>query len=153
MTREVTRKKKRVNTNRPPARTALLVSLVALLFLHSSASFAGKDKDLKKHFGVIFGTAWAPDDRPVYGAKIQIHPVGQKKPHWQVVTDQRGEFAQPVPPGPADFVVSGEAEVVKTLDGKAQKKVKIKGERTVHVYGEERQDISLRLEEGQESDK
>jgi hypothetical protein len=150
----VTRKKKKVNTSRLTVRTTLVVSLLALLLLvHSSVAVYGKDdgkdkdKDLKKHFGVIFGTAWAPDDRPVYGAKIQIHPVGQKKPHWQVVTDQHGEFAQPVPPGPADFVVSGEAEVLRLIDGKAQKKIKIKGERTVHVYGEERQDISLRLEE------
>lgn len=136
-----------MNTNRLTVRTALVASLLALLFVNSSLAVDGKDKDLKKHFGVIFGTAWAPDDRPVYGARIQIHPVGQKKPHWQVVTDQHGEFAQPVPPGPADFVVSGEAEVVRSIDGKAQKKIKIKGERTVHVYGEERQDISLRLEE------
>jgi hypothetical protein len=152
MTMRGMRKKKRVNTSRVTVRTAFVVSLLALLvFVHSSVAVYGKDdgkdKDLKKHFGVIFGTAWAPDDRPVYGAKIQIHPVGQKRPHWQVVTDQHGEFAQPVPPGPADFVVSGEAEVVRLLDGKAQKKIKIKGERTVHVYGEERQDISLRLEE------
>jgi hypothetical protein len=115
----------------------------------SSLSVAGKDKDkdVKKPFGLIFGTAWGPDDRPVHGAKIQIHPVGQKKPHWEVVTNQRGEFAQPVPPGPGDYLVTGQVDVVSLVNGKSQKKVRIRGEKTVHIWGDEREDIGLHLAE------
>jgi hypothetical protein len=119
---------------------SLLVS-----FFPQSLLFAGKDKDLTKHFGLIFGTAYGPDDRPFYGAKIEIHPVGQKNPHWERFSDHRGEFALRVPPGPGDYVVTGEAEIVLTLDGKPQPKKKIKDERAVHIQGEERQDIGLHL--------
>lgn len=114
-----------------------------VFFLHSSITLAAdKDKDSKKHFGLIFGTAYGPDDRPVYGAKIEIHPVGQKHPHWELMSDHRGEFALRVPPGPGDYLVSGEAEVIIGHD---KKKQKLKAEKTVHIQAEERQDVGLHL--------
>lgn len=112
-----------------------------LFFLHSSSLATDKDKDLKKHFGLIFGTAYGPDDRPLYGAKIEIHPVGQKHPKWELVSDHQGEFAQRVPPGPGDYLVTGEAVIV----GQDKRKQKFKAEKTVHIQAEERQDVGLHL--------
>ncbi len=106
-----------------------------------------KDKDLRKHYGLIYGTAYGPDDRPLYGAKIEIHPVGQKHPHWELVSDHRGEFALRVPPGPGDYLVTGEAVIVPQQNGAAGKKTRIKAEKTVHIQAEERQDIGLHLGE------
>lgn len=129
--------------------TALLLGLICLFFPSASLLSADKDKDLKKHFGLIYGTAYGPDDRPVYGAKIEIHPVGQKHPHWELMSDHQGEFALRVPPGPGDYLVSGEAVVIPTENGVPQgkKKKKIKAEKTVHIQAEERQDVGLHLAE------
>lgn len=134
-------------SNRPFVRIALLLVVTSAFFCRP-ASLLGendKDKDLRKHYGLIFGTAYGPDDRPLYGAKIQIHPVGQKHPHWELMSDHRGEFALRVPPGPADYLVTGEAEMLPTQNAESRKKMKIKAERTVHIQAEERQDIGLHL--------
>ena len=117
-----------------------------LLFI-LSASVAGSDKDLKKHYGLIFGTAYGPDDHSVYGAKIEIHPAGKSHPSWKLFSDHRGEFAQRVPPGPSDYVISGEVEFAPVVDGVAQKKRKLKAETKVHIQAEERQDVSLHFKE------
>jgi len=57
-------------------------------------------KKPEKSYGLIFGTAYGPDDRPLYGVRITIHPEGKKHPSWELVSDHRGEFAQRVPPAP-----------------------------------------------------
>lgn len=124
--------------------SAVVLCLVCLFFSYSL--FAEKNKDLRKHFGLIFGTAWGPDDRGLYGVKIEIHPVGQKHPHWELMSDHRGEFALRVPPGPGDYLVTGEVEIVPVVDGVQQKKMKLKAEKTVHILGEEREDVGLHLE-------
>ena len=59
----------------------------------------GKNK-AEKPYALIFGTAYGPDDRPLYGVKITIHPQTKKHPSWSLISDHRGEFAQRVPPGP-----------------------------------------------------
>ena len=123
--------------------TAIVLVAILLFSLHSSSLAADKDKDLKKHFGLIFGTAYGPDDRPLYGAKIEIHPVGQKHPHWELISDHRGEFAQRVPPGPGDYLITGEA----MIEGQDNKKRKFKAEKTIHIQAEERQDVGLHLAE------
>lgn len=121
------------------------IALGLMLLLATPASFADKNKDLRKHFGLIFGTAYDPNDRPVYGAKIEIHPVEKKHPSWELVSDHRGEFAQRVPPGPTDYLISGEVELAPIENGVPQtnKKKKMKAETKVHIEGEERQDVSL----------
>lgn len=124
-------------------RVALVLCLSAFL---SQSSSADKNKELTKHYGLIYGTAYGPDDRPLYGAKVEIHPVGQKHPHWELMSDHRGEFALRVPPGPADYLVTGEAEIVAQENGHHKKK-KIKAERKVHIEAEERQDLGLHLAE------
>jgi hypothetical protein len=136
-------------SDRSYLRTAIALGLMFLLIIPSSLSLAEKDKDLRKHFGLIFGTAYGPDDRPVYGARIEIHPVGQKHPHWELFSDHHGEFAQRVPPGPADYLITGQAEIAPLQNGVAanKKKQKIKAEKTVHIQAEERQDVGLHLAE------
>jgi len=131
------------------ATTKRAIPVVLACLLYSHLSLVAKDQTLQKHYGLIFGTAYGPDDRPLYGAKIQIHPAGKKRPNWELVSDHRGEFAQRVPPGPADYVVSGEAEIAPAENGSPQvhKKKRIKSEIKVHVEKEERQDISLHLTE------
>lgn len=120
---------------------------LGLLFLCSlSLSFAQKNKGTQKHYGLIFGTAYGPDDRPLYGMRIQIHPADKKHPSWELVSDHRGEFAQRVPPGPTDYIVSGEGELLLPENGTPHKK-KFKAETKVHITAEERQDVSLHFKE------
>jgi len=109
----------------------------------------GKRK-AEKPYALIFGTAYGPDDRPLYGVKISIRPQTKKHPSWDLMSDHRGEFAQRIPPGPADYLVHGEAEYAPLGDdGKPQlsKKKRLKGEAKVHVESEERLDISVHLTE------
>ena len=126
-------------------RTVFALGLMLLFAL--PASLAGNDKDLKKHYGLIFGTAYGPDDRSVYGAKIEIHREGKRHPSWELFSDHRGEFAQRVPPGPADYVITGEVEYIPVANGATGKKKKLKAETKVHIEAEERQDVSLHFAE------
>jgi hypothetical protein len=111
---------------------------------------AEKKSKHEKPYALIFGTAYGPDDRPLYGVKITIRPQVKKHPSWDLMSDHRGEFAQRVPPGPGDYLVRGEAEYAPLGDdGKVQlsKKKRLKGEAKVHVEAEERLDMSLHLTE------
>jgi len=129
--------------------TYLAICVLSLLLLPQPA--ATKDKPQKeKPYALIFGTAFGPNDRPLYGVKITIRPQKKKRPSWDLISDHRGEFAQRVHPGPGDYLVHGEAEYAPVgEDGKPQlsKKVRLKGETRVHVGSEERLDISLHLTE------
>jgi len=111
---------------------------------------AEKKNKHEKPYALIFGTAYGPDDRPLYGVKITIRPQAKKHPSWDLMSDHRGEFAQRVPAGTNDYLVHGEAEYAPLgNDGKPQlsKKVRLKGETRVHVDNDERRDISLHLTE------
>ena len=103
----------------------------------------------EKPYGVLFGTAYGPDDHAMYGVRVVIHPEGRKKPNWELMSDHRGEFAQRVPPGPGDYVITGEAEIYPLVNGKPQKSQKkhLKGSTKVHLAGEEQQDFSLHMNE------
>jgi len=112
----------------------------------------GKKKKAEKPpkpFAIIFGTAYGPDDRPLYGVKVKIHPVDKKHPSWDLASDHRGEFAAHVPPGPCDYIVQGEGDYAPLENGKPQmsKKKKLRGETKVHIDNDERRDISLHLSE------
>src|ERR1700694_630113 len=138
----------KMNTSmRPPYRSAVLAVLAVFLF--SNPSYAGKDQNPVKNFGLIFGTAYGPDDRPLYGARVEVYPLGKKNPHWALLFDHHGEFAQRVPPGPADYVAQATADVVLSEKGnpKGHKKKRLKAEGKVHIDREERKDISLHLTE------
>lgn len=122
----------------PSRPAAVLLSL----FLLSGALAAQKPKPPEKHYALIFGTAYAPDDTPLYGAKVEIRAAGKKHPNWQLMSDHRGEFAQRVPPGPQDYVITATFEV---RDPQTHKNKRLKGETKVHIQAEERQDIGLHL--------
>jgi hypothetical protein len=130
---------------------AACLSIFLFAALSQPAAAAGKDKSQKeKPYALIFGTAFGPNDRPLYGVKVTIRPQKKKHPSWDLISDHRGEFAQRVPPGPGDYVIRGEAEYAPVgEDGKPQlsKKMRLKGEAKIHVENEERLDISLHLTE------
>ncbi len=137
-------------------RNALLCLSVALFAALAVARVQDDDDKKKKKpekpaipFAIIFGTAFGPDDHPLYGVKIKIHPVEKKRPNWDLFSDHRGEFAVHVPPGPSDYVVQGEGEYIPMENGKPQmsRKKKLKGEAKVHIDNDERRDISLHLTE------
>jgi hypothetical protein len=103
----------------------------------------------EKPYALIFGTAYGPDDRPLYGVKIILSRQDKKHGKWELLSDHRGEFAQRVPAEAADYLIKGEAEYAPTgPDGKPQmsKKKKLRGETRVHIEGEERQDVGVHLQ-------
>jgi len=114
----------------------LLASLVAPLTLQPAA--APPPKESIKPYALIVGTVYTPDDRPVYGATVKIRRAEDKKARWELSSDHQGEFAQRLPAGAADYVISA--------DFKAQK-IHLKAEKKVHVENDERVDISLHLVE------
>ena len=128
-----------------------LIVLSALIQLPALDDKKQPDKkQQEKSYGLIFGTAYGPDDRPLYGVKVTIHPEGKKHPKWQLFSDHRGEFAQRVPTAAADYLITGEAEYTAAgTDGTPDKskKKKLRGETRVHMEGEIRQDIGLHLAE------
>jgi len=108
-----------------------------------------KKQSQEKPYGLIFGTAYGPDDRPLYGVRVTIRREGKNHKTWEVVSDHRGEFAQRVPVEASDYLIKGEAEYAPAgPDGKPQmsKKKKLRGQARVHIEGEERQDIGIHLQ-------
>jgi hypothetical protein len=97
----------------------------------------------KKHepYALIFGTVYGPDHVPVRGVKIRIARMNGKEASktWQHVSDGRGEFAQRVPAGTADYLVWAD---IKPPKGQP---ISNRPEVRVHVENDERQDIGLHL--------
>jgi hypothetical protein len=117
----------------------IVVLLPAFASPHSLLA-AQKEKD--KPYAVIVGTVWGPDDRPVYAVPVLIRRAKDKKPKWQVYSDHHGEFAQRLPAGESDYILTADLKHFKTADGKP---LRLPQDVTVHVYGEERQDVGLHL--------
>jgi hypothetical protein len=90
----------------------------------------------KIDYALIYGTVWGPDDRAIGGIPVKIQRVGDKKPKWELVSDQRGEFAQRVPPGQNDYIVIADIKVPKGTE---------KPQTKAHIDNNERVDISLHL--------
>jgi hypothetical protein len=136
--------------NSSPARlSAFYLPLVLILSTVGShaapaANAASATKNLKPTdpYALIFGTVWGPDDHAVYGVRVNIRRVTDKKTQWQVYSDHAGEFAQRVPAGEADYVVNADLKNVKTADGHS---LHLAQEVTVHVEYDERVDIGLHL--------
>jgi hypothetical protein len=119
----------------------MLARLPALLLIVSIAapiSVAQKDPKGKDPYAVIFGTVVGPDKRPVYGIPVKIRLASKKKARWERMSDHRGEFAQRVPAGAADYVVW-----LDLKDRQAAQKSAV----TVHIAGDEQKDIILHLTE------
>jgi hypothetical protein len=107
-----------------------LLPILLLLLLPASLLRASDNKP--KPYALIFGTVYGADERPAYGVKIKIRRAEQKKAKWELVSDHAGEFAQRVPAGEADYVISA--------DGAPEVKV--------HVDKDERVDVSVHLPSG-----
>lgn len=95
-------------------------------------------------YALIFGTVWGPDNRPVYGVTVKIRRATDKpkKTRWEVYSDHHGEFAQRVPPGEGDYILTANVKGVKGPDGRP---LHLAEEVKVHVYNEEREDTGLHL--------
>lgn len=100
--------------------------------------------DKEKPYAIIEGTVWGPDDHPVYGVKVKIRRASDKpnKVRWEMYSDHRGEFAQRVPAGERDYIISADPKGLKLADGTPLHLLK---EATVHIYNDERQDTGLHL--------
>ena len=129
-----------ITTSTRLPRCALLLVLLAFLATFSSPKLFSDDTHPEtkksKPYALLFGTVLDKNNHAVYGVKIAIHEAGHKKPHWEVTSDHVGEFAQRVPPGKADYVISAETK------GKGPRP-----EVTVHVANDERVDFILHLTE------
>jgi hypothetical protein len=110
------------------------VAVFVLLFL--SAASLSAEKKPAKDYALIFGTVFDANDRPVQGVAIKITKVGEKKAKWERVSDSRGEFAQRVPAGEADYLVHPQLKDKQAAENAAVK---------VHVQNNERQDIAVHL--------
>lgn len=114
----------------------LLWALLAPLALKPAA--APPDEHAVKPYALIFGTVWSPDGRPAYGVSVKIRRAEEKKARWELYSDHRGEFAQRVPAGAADYVVWADLKGPKDRP---------RPEAKVHIQNDERVDISLHLVE------
>ena len=117
-----------------PLRTALLLFVILAPLVARPA--APPREDPHKSYALLFGTVYAPDDRPAYGVQVKIRRAEEKKARWELYSDHRGEFAQRLPAGAADYVVWAE---VKGPKGQPKPEVK------VHIENDERVDVSLHL--------
>lgn len=115
--------------------------VVLLPALSSPEGLLAAQKSKDKPYALIVGTVWGPDNRPVYGVPVQIRRAKDKKPKWEVYSDHHGEFAQRLPAGESDYVLTADLKHVKSADGKTLHAQPV----TVHIYGEERQDVGVHL--------
>ena len=114
--------------------------VLAALVVPSSAAASQPPKE--KPYALIFGTVFDPDGRGVYGVRVKIRRADQKKAHWELYSDHRGEFAQRVPAGRSDYVIWADLKDYKLPSGKH---LKPGTEVTVHIENAERSDIGLHL--------
>jgi len=121
----------------------ILVVLFVLPVLSSRDGLLVAQKS-DKPYALIFGTVWGPDDRPVYGVTVRIRRASDKpkKVRWEVYSDHRGEFAQRIPAGESDYILTADLKHFKSPDGKPLRLVQ---DVTVHVYNDEREDTGLHL--------
>jgi hypothetical protein len=122
----------------------LLLAAVLLPAPGYNGPLVAATKPSKKEYALIFGTVWGPDNRPVYGVPVKIRRAQDKakKARWEVYSDHHGEFAQRVPPGEADYILSADLKGVKTADGKP---LHLVSEVKVHIDYDEREDTGLHL--------
>ena len=127
-------------------RLFLVLALGSLSYFPVEARAKQHDSDSKKShekpYGLIFGTVWGPDDRPVFGVKVSVRRARDKKARWELASDHNGEFAVRVPAGREDYVVWVDQKGVKSLPGKQLHPVQ---DVKVHIENDERSDIGLHL--------
>lgn len=119
----------------------IIVAIVAGLALFSVGLGEASQPHADQPYALIFGTVWSPDGRPLYGVRVKIR-AEDKKDHWELYSDHHGEFAQRVPAGKADYLVTADVKGYKPPEG-----IHLQGgaEVTVHIENDERVDIGLHL--------
>jgi hypothetical protein len=119
-------------------RRLLIRSLALVVALASIVPLARADSKSHAHdpYALLFGTVYGPENRPEYGVRISIRRADQKRPKWELMSDHQGEFAQRVPAGKADYIITAD---VKTPKGQPKPSL------TIHVDNDERKDFVLRL--------
>ncbi len=132
-----------------PQRLIRLSLQVVLVILFVLPAFISRDGLLAAQksdqpYALIFGTVWGPDDRPVFGVTVKIRRATDKpkKVRWEVYSDHRGEFAQRVPAGESEYILTADLKHFKSPDGKP---LHLLQDVTVHVYNDEREDTGLHL--------
>jgi len=124
-----------VTTNRRRA-----AAFLAIAFMVAAPCFL-MASDSKQHerdpYALLFGTLYGPNNRPAYGVKIKIRRADQKKAKWELMSNHQGEFAQRVPAGKADYII--------TADVKGNPKPEL----TVHVENDERKDFVLHMKDSE----
>jgi hypothetical protein len=125
---------------RSPAWALSLAFLVVALLSPFGAAAGERPKE--KPYALIFGTVWDPDGHPVYGVKVKIRRADEKRTRWELYSNHTGEFAQRLPVGKADYVISADLKGFKSPPGKH---LRPGAEVTVHVDNEERADVGLHL--------
>ena len=122
-----------MSCNQRPLVAAIAIALLAA-FAPAAASPTGKQPE---PYALIFGTVFDQQGRAVQGVPIVIRRADKKKPKWNLVSDRRGEFAQRVPAGAAEYIVA--------VDVKRKKGEAPPPEVRVKIENDERRDISLHL--------
>ena len=125
-----------------PAGLSLALVLCSALSARTPLAAAPKQLKPNQPYALIFGTVWGPDDRPVFGVPVKIRRVQDKRARWELYSDHRGEFAQRISAGKADYVVWADLKNFKPTDTKPLHSGQ---EVAVHVEGDERVDVSLHL--------
>lgn len=112
----------------------LLAATIAL-----SLAYARDKKD--EPYALIFGTVYDANNHAVQGIKVKIARLKDGKPGktWDHISDRRGEFAQRVPAGAADYLIWADIKQDKKRPESTRPEVK------VHIENDERRDISLHL--------
>jgi hypothetical protein len=96
----------------------------------------------EKPYALIYGTVFGPDNHSVYGVKVKIRRADQKKAQWELYSDHAGEFAQRVPAGQADYVISADPKGCKVPQCKG---LRAGTDVTVHIQNDERADVGVHL--------
>lgn len=127
---------------RPRSFFALASLFILLAAVAVPPRAQARDSAKEKPYALIFGTVWGPENQALYGVKVKIRRADRKKAHWELFSDHRGEFAQRVPAGKADYIVWADTKDYKLADGK---RLRPGTEVTVHIQNDERSDIGLHL--------
>lgn len=115
-----------------------IIVLAVIVMMTVTARAQDSSHQKKDPYGLLFGTVWDAQGRPVYGVTVYIRPADKKKARWTLVSDHSGEFAQRVPAG--DYVIWAEPKL------KHQKRVQVV-ESKQHVELNQRIDFGLHLTE------
>ena len=136
-------------------RTTIIPKAVALVMLASMATAATQKHEAPKPYALIYGTVYDENGHHIYGATVKIRRAGSKKVLWELTSDHSGEFAQRVPPGPADYVLwvdTGKhsdraADEADKTPAQGIEKGAVHGGQAVkvHIASDERLDLGLHL--------